>query len=97
KEITHRLRLADASAALAAFLTQATGLGDKFGPMLLQLPPSLAFDPQGVRSFFAELRGRFDGTVVCEPRHPDWFTVHADDLLTEFRISRVAADPPVVG
>jgi len=96
-EITHRLRLAGASAALNAFLAQATGLGDKLGPVLLQLPPSLAFDPQKVYSFFAALRGRFDGSVVCEPRHPDWFTAHADDLLTEFRISRVAADPPVVG
>src|SRR5262245_58239190 len=96
-EITHRLRLAGASAALDAFLTQATGLGDKLGPVLLQLPPSLAFDPQRVSSFFAALRARFDGSVVCEPRHPDWFTARADDLLTEFRISRVAADPPVIG
>jgi uncharacterized protein YecE (DUF72 family) len=96
-EITHRLRLAGASAALDAFLTQATGLGDKLGPVLLQLPPSLAFDPERVRSFFAALRSCFEGSVVCEPRHPDWFTARADDLLTEFRISRVAADPPRVG
>jgi uncharacterized protein YecE (DUF72 family) len=96
-EITHRLRLAGASAPLGAFLAQATGLGDKLGPVLLQLPPSLAFDPQRARSFFAALRVRFDGSVVCEPRHPDWFTAQADDLLMEFRISRVAADPPVVG
>jgi uncharacterized protein YecE (DUF72 family) len=97
QEITHRLRLAGASAALDAFLTQATGLGDKLGPVLLQLPPSLAFDPRRVRSFFAALRRRFDGSVVCEPRHPDWFTSHANDLLMEFRISRIAADPPIVG
>ena len=96
-EITHRLRLAGASAALDAFLTQATGLGDKLGPVLLQLPPSLAFDPERVRSFFAALRRRFEGSVVCEPRNPEWFTAHADDLLTEFQISRVAADPPRVG
>jgi uncharacterized protein YecE (DUF72 family) len=40
----------------------------------------------------APLRARFDGAAVCEPRHPDWF---AANLLTEFRISRGAADPPV--
>ena len=96
-EITHRLRLAGASAALDAFLTQATGLGDKLGPVLLQLPPSLAFDTQRVRSFFAALRRRFEGSVVCEPRHRDWYTSYADDLMMEFRISRVAADPPIVG
>ena len=39
---------------------------------------------------------RFSGDVVWEPRHATWFTPPADDLLTEFRISRVATDPPVV-
>src|SRR5574341_2571121 len=34
KEITHRLRLADAGSALEAFLAQAGGLGDKLGPLL---------------------------------------------------------------
>jgi uncharacterized protein YecE (DUF72 family) len=87
----HRLRLAGGSAALDAFLTRASGLGDKLGPVLLQLPPSLALDPQRVRACFAALRRRFEGSVVCEPRHPDCFTSQADDLLTEFRISRVGA------
>jgi hypothetical protein len=81
----HRLRLAGGSAALDAFLTRASGLGDKLGPV------SLALDPQRVRAFFAALRRRFEGSVVCEPRHPDCFTSQADDLLTEFRISRVGA------
>jgi hypothetical protein len=36
---------------------------------------------------------RFDGSVVCQPRHPDGFTARAEDLLVEFRISGVAADP----
>jgi uncharacterized protein YecE (DUF72 family) len=31
----------------------------------------------------------------AEPRHPDWFTKSADDLFTEFKISRAAADPAV--
>lgn len=95
KEITHRLRLAEASAALDAFLAQARGLGGKLGPLLFQLPPTLAFDPQAVRRFFAMLRTRFEESVVCEPRHPSWFTAQADELLAEFRISRVAADPAV--
>jgi uncharacterized protein YecE (DUF72 family) len=96
QEITHSLRLASAEAALDAFLERVAGLGRKLGPLLFQLPPSLAFDPRPVGSFFGALRARFDGVVVCEPRHPDWFTVHAENLLMEFRIGRVAADPPVV-
>jgi uncharacterized protein YecE (DUF72 family) len=95
RAITHELRLGGADAALDAFLTQACGLGEKLGPLLFQLPPSLAFEAKAARAFFASLRARFVGDVVCEPRHSDWFAAPADDLLREFRVGRVAADPPV--
>jgi uncharacterized protein YecE (DUF72 family) len=95
KQITHELRLVGTDAALDGFLAQVDGLGAKLGPLLFQLPPSLAFHPSTARSFFGALRARFDGKVACEPRHPSWFAALADDLLTEFRVSRVAADPPV--
>jgi uncharacterized protein YecE (DUF72 family) len=96
KTITHELRLADPGQALDMFLAQATGLEAKLGPLLFQLPPRLAFDASLVRSFFGALRARFEGSVVCEPRHPDWFTEEADELLNEFQIARAAADPAVV-
>jgi Protein of unknown function DUF72 len=96
KEITHSFRLAGGGAALDAFLEQVSGLGSKLGPLLFQLPPSLAFDAQLAGSFFAALRKHFGGGVVCEPRHPGWFTAGAEDLMMEFRIGRVAANPPVV-
>jgi uncharacterized protein YecE (DUF72 family) len=96
KTITHELRLVGAEAELDEFLAQARGLGQKLGPLLVQLPPKLGFDTDTVRAFFAVLRARHDGDVVCEPRHADWFTPPADDLLLEFRIARVAADPAVV-
>jgi uncharacterized protein YecE (DUF72 family) len=96
REITHARRLEEIDLPLDAFLAQVTALADKLGPLLFQLPPSLQFDPARAGAFFAELRARFAGIVVCEPRHPDWFTAAANDLLTQYRISRVAADPPVV-
>ncbi|HJU20343.1 MAG TPA: DUF72 domain-containing protein [Stellaceae bacterium] len=96
REITHRLRLGAAEAALDAFLEQVAGLGDKLGPLLVQLPPSLRFDGERSGAFFAALRRRFDGDVVCEPRHPDWFTARVDALMADNRVSRAAADPPVV-
>src|SRR5262249_3014021 len=108
KEITHSPRLARADAALDGFLEQVAGLGSKLGPLLFQLPPSLAFDPRPVGAFFAALRARFDGAAVCagwrpllaggavcEPRHPAWSAASAKTRLTDFRISRVAAAPPV--
>jgi uncharacterized protein YecE (DUF72 family) len=96
RQVTHELRLADTDAALDAFLAQVTGLGDRLGPLLVQLPPSLAFDAQTADRFFAALRSRFAGSVVCEPRHASWFTPRAEEMLTDQRIARVAADPAVV-
>lgn len=95
KQITHELRLAAVEAALDIFLDQASGLGAKLGPLLVQLPPSLTFDSAVARSFFAALRSRHGGDVVCEPRHATWFTAAADALLASFQIARAAADPPV--
>jgi uncharacterized protein YecE (DUF72 family) len=93
KFITHELRLLGAAASLEQFLSETSGLGDKRGPILVQLPPSFAFDETIAKSFFTELRDRFDGDVVFEPRHETWFGSEAESLLIEKRIARVAADP----
>ncbi len=93
KAITHTRRLVDASQALGAFLAEAGHLEEKLGCLLVQLPPSLAFDAMVAGGFFAGLRDRFAGAVACEPRHPSWFAADADGLLGGLRIARVAADP----
>jgi uncharacterized protein YecE (DUF72 family) len=96
KEITYALRLIEADDLLDRFLAEAAGLGDRLGPLLVQLPPSLAFSASVVRTFFKALRARFVGDVVCEPRHVSWFEPAADRLLAGLRVARVAADPAVV-
>ena len=93
KTITHERRLADSGELLAVFLAEVGQLGPKLGPLLIQLPPSLAFDAAVTRPFLESLRSRFDGPVACEPRHPTWFEADAEGALTEHRIARVAADP----
>ncbi|HUP91886.1 MAG TPA: DUF72 domain-containing protein [Solimonas sp.] len=95
KEITHTRRLVGASAPLRAFLGEVAGLGEKLGPVLIQLPPSLAFEP-AAEKFFELIRRRFDGALVCEPRHRSWFTQRAGRALRRARIARVAADPALV-
>ncbi len=92
RAVTPESRLADPS-LLADFLAQVSGLGSKLGPLLAQLPPSLAFDPARAEAFLRALRDRFPGEVVWEPRHPSWFAAPAERLLAEFRVARVAADP----
>jgi uncharacterized protein YecE (DUF72 family) len=98
KAVTHEQRLSDCGALLDRFVTEVTGLGDKLGVLLVQLPPKLKFEKRVADRFFRNLRQRFDVPVACEPRHASWFTAGIDDWLAERRIARVAADPaPVAG
>ena len=93
KAITHEQRLVAAEPALDKFLDETGGLGDKRGPILIQLPPSFAFDRAIVAEFLEQLRRRFGGDAVLEPRHETWFTDEVDSLLRDHRVARVAADP----
>ncbi len=93
KWLTHERCLEDSGADLTRFLREISGLGRKLGCVLVQLPPSLAYDPRTVESFFGALRARHRGAIACEPRHPTWFTGAADRRLDAHGVGRVAADP----
>jgi uncharacterized protein YecE (DUF72 family) len=93
REITHARRLVGTAEPLAQFLSDVAALGDKLGPLLVQLPPSLAFTESVAATFFSALQAQFDGQVACEPRHPTWFTQGAAALLRHSEVARVAADP----
>jgi len=96
RTITHELRLQDAREPVVAFFAQTDGLGEKRGPILVQLPPSLSFDASVVTTFLDLLREVYKGALVCEPRHPTWFSPQVSALLEGYQISRVAADPAPV-
>lgn len=96
RRITHDERLRAARRPLQEFLAEIGGLGGRLGPLLVQLPPSLNFEPRVARSFFGLLRGLHDGPVVCEPRHASWFEEPAEGLLVRHCVGRVASDPAVV-
>lgn len=93
--LTHQQRLRG-DEGLDDFLAEIAGLGDKLGPILIQLPPSLRFEGDNAGDFLSRLRARFDGGLVIEPRHASWFDAEPEALLERLRVSRVAADPPPV-
>ena len=94
KAVTHAAKLVNAGAALLEFFGGVHGLGEKLGPVLVQLPPKLAFDEGVAQEFFATLRELHGGSVVLEPRNASWFRTEASSLLRSFEVARVAADPP---
>lgn len=91
KRISHELRLVDVESELDVFLEQCTGLGERLGCLLVQLPPSLVYEEGLARAFFQAFRARFAGPLVLEPRHPSW--VAAQPLLEEFHVAQAAVDP----
>jgi len=93
KQITHEQRLSDPEAVLDRFAGEISGLGEKLGVVLVQLPPSLPFDAKTAGNFFTAISERIHAPIACEPRHVSWFTPEVDDWFVERRIARVAADP----
>jgi uncharacterized protein YecE (DUF72 family) len=93
RALTHDGELAPIPEVLDQFAAEVHGLGSKLGVLLVQLPPKLAFEAPIARRFFRELRKRIDVPIACEPRHPSWGSQRAVDLLIQYAVARVAADP----
>jgi len=93
RSVTHECHLKRCTADVGRFYDEIAALRPKLAVVLVQLPPSLEFNGRVVRAFFKSVP-RLRGTkMVCEPRHPSWFTGAATSAMLEAGISRVAADP----
>ena len=79
RAVTHAARLS-ANAKLAA--------------VLIQLPPTLASDPERDAAFLARLRGIYPGMVAWEPRHPSWDDPGPAALLADSGVTRVRTEIP---
>jgi uncharacterized protein YecE (DUF72 family) len=78
--LTHIKRLRDPHEPVARLLDRARGLGDRLGPVLLQLPPTLQADVELLATcldaFPAGVR------VAVEPRHASWWSDAVRNVLT---------------
>ncbi|WP_182530138.1 DUF72 domain-containing protein [Dokdonella fugitiva] len=91
--LSHEKRLRDCEGDLRSFLDAVLQLREKLGVLLLQLPPTLAFDARVALAFFDRMQASYRGAVACEPRHASWFTIDVESALRSRGIARVAADP----
>lgn len=77
--LTHIKRLRDPEEPVNRLMTHAAGLGDRLGPVLLQLPPTLRADPALLDDCLACFPS---GTrVAVEPRHDSWWTPEVRGVL----------------
>ncbi|MGV2130737.1 DUF72 domain-containing protein [Agrobacterium vitis] len=96
KEISHTRAMKDIAQPFDTFLEDIAPLGEKRGPMLCQLPPSLAFDAEVLHTALQTMRDADNGPIVIEARHKSWASNEALDLLRNYAIDRVLADPAPV-
>jgi len=90
--LTHLKRLRDARAGLDRFLDNATGLGDKLGPVLFQLPPRFPADPSRLEAFLSWMPAAV--RAAWEFRDRSWWTDEIFELLDERRHAFVLPDRP---
>ncbi|PIM72264.1 DUF72 domain-containing protein [Streptomyces sp. JV178] len=77
--LTHIKRLKDPEEPVERLMSRAEGLGDRLGPVLLQLPPTLRADPPLLDACLARFPA---GTrVAVEPRHESWWTDEVRGIL----------------
>jgi uncharacterized protein YecE (DUF72 family) len=91
KFITHWKRLSDKSAnSLALMATRLEALGPKAGPVLFQLPPHFAENPERLASFLKMLPKCY--RYAFEFRHASWYTDEIFRLLHKHNISLCLSD-----
>jgi uncharacterized protein YecE (DUF72 family) len=90
--LTHVKKLVEPAEPIERFFSRATALGDKLGPVLLQLPPTM---PEAVDRLKATLSLFPAGTrVAVEPRHDSWYTADLRRCLETANAALVLADSP---
>jgi uncharacterized protein YecE (DUF72 family) len=77
--LTHIKRLAEPEEPVARLMAAVAGLGDKLGPILLQLPPTLRADPARLDHCLSCFPGGV--RVAVEFRHETWWTPGVREIL----------------
>lgn len=88
--LTHVKRLREPEEPVARLLHRAAGLGDKLGPVLVQLPPDLQAAPEALARTLACFPPSV--RVAVEPRHASWWTTEVREVLTAYGAALCWAD-----
>ncbi len=91
RRITHDLRLQKTEAEMRTFIESSARLGNKFGAVLIQLPPSFTIDERpSLESFLPTLPPGYRYAV--EFRHASWYVERTAELLKQYGVGWVASD-----
>jgi uncharacterized protein YecE (DUF72 family) len=88
--LTHIKRLKEPAEPVDRFMSRAEALGDKLGPVLIQLPPTLKADVAALDETLSRFPRHVE--VAVEPRHDSWWTDEVRGLLKRHGAALVWAD-----
>jgi uncharacterized protein YecE (DUF72 family) len=88
--LTHVRRLREPEEPVTRLLGRCRGLGAKLGPVLLQLPPTLAVDARALDRTLAAFPGEV--RVAVEPRHDSWWVPEVRTVLERHGAALCLAD-----
>lgn len=91
REITHERRLRDSEDETAGFFERARELGDRLGPVLVQLGPDFSPAERGALEAFLPLLPR-DVRVAVEFRQRGWISEETWALLGEHGVALALSD-----
>jgi uncharacterized protein YecE (DUF72 family) len=90
--ITHIKRLRNLGSAVENFLCRAGLLGEKLGPLLYQLPPSMKRNDELLQDFLSSLPLQYQH--VIEFRHESWIDEAVFDILQRHNVGLCVFDMP---
>lgn len=92
QEITHKRKFQDIEEPLQKFMSRYLLMGDRLGPVLVQIAGSFRYDRLVAETFYRTLRELYPAqTFALEARHVSWFTDESLELLREYDITTVIA------
>ncbi len=89
QKITHFAKLRNCADTLEYFCKVISGLGERLGPVLFQLPPNFKKDADVLSSFLRELPSM---RAAFEFRHDSWFDDDIFEMLKARNIALCIAD-----
>lgn len=90
--VTHIKKLNDPQDTFPPFFALFEDVKSRLGPVLIQLPPSLAFHEEKAIEFYSALKKYKGFHFALEPRHASWLSEQSIALMKKNHVAFVIAD-----
>jgi uncharacterized protein YecE (DUF72 family) len=93
KRFTHGCDLIVSAMDLLSSLESISNLGEKWKVLVVEIPSTQNFNPERVEKIYKIIRSFFHGMVALEIRNLTWMNPVAINLMQEYAITKVCANP----